>query len=143
MLQYNQFLGAIQPNRGTDIVFAERALIDMQIQNYIAYKTQAVPIENYQQICKDSIDSLIVSYADTLSVLRKDYRDLTEGGASIQAYNDALLRNEYCKNLAACSHIIDTTLLDSDSFALEVAENIMPDMRKKYIKTFNERYKCN
>ena len=142
-LQYNQFLGAIQPNRGTDIVLAERSIVDMQLRNYVAFQNFDIPIENYQQICENSIDSLIVSCADTVSVIRKDYNGLTEEEEKIQYYNDALLRNGYCKDFGKSCHLIETTLLDADCFALEAAESIMPDMRKKYIKSFNNRYKCN
>lgn len=144
-LQYNQFLGAIQPNRGIDIVLAERSIVDLQFKNYISSQSLDVSIEHYQQVCKNSIDSLIVSCADTISVLRKDYNGLTEGESqkNIQRYDEALLKAEYCKDFSAQTHLIETTLLDADCFALEVAENIMPDMRKRYIKSFNDRYKCN
>ena len=104
-----------------------------------------------EELTKDEINYFIgklqkgeISEPQAAAVMSYIYTNgLTEEEEKIQYYNDALLRNGYCKDFGKSCHLIETTLLDADCFALEAAESIMPDMRKKYIKSFNNRYKCN
>lgn len=149
-LPYSQLLHATQENMGTDIVLAERNIVDTQLKNYIEYKNDKKNIDSclrsirrFQNISKKSIDFLVVSYADALSVIRKDYNGSFELESFLNAYNDALFNFEFCNDFGAYSKVIDTTGMNADSFALEVAESVMPEIRKKYIKSFNNYYKCN
>lgn len=136
---YHRLLTAtITCNRNADIILAERSITDTILKNYITYKKDNMTIINYlnsipeyKEITKYVIDLLNISYRDIPNL---------EDDSYTKAYNDTLFELGYCSDFANKSQYVNTTSMDSDSFALKTAENITNEMSKKYRKTISNHY---
>lgn len=138
-----------------DIIIIDRSINDRQIWNHRRLKKQDMSqatylktIEKYSNISKELIDFLVITYTDTLTALKRDYnsslalekrtflniKNLEEYNESLQEVKNLLTNSvdNYC--------FIDTTNKNMNEIALEVAENVMPLIRKRYISVFKEKY---
>ena len=139
-----------------DIILIDRSINDRQIWNHRRYQNQDMTKEKYletrdkySKISKELIDFLVITYADALTSLKRDYnsslaleersflniKNIEEYNQSLKAVEDLLAKSvdNYC--------FIDTTNNNMNDVSLEVASKIMPAIRKRYIKTFKEQYK--
>lgn len=150
---YNQLLEAISLKK--DIIIIDRSLNDRQIWNYNAYKKGKILQEDYEEvrdkyskISKELIDDLIITYADSLTSLKRDYNSslaLEERSflniENINEFNESL--NELNKLFSSSVEellLLDTSNINLNEVSTIVANEIMPVMRKKYIKSINSKY---
>lgn len=153
---YKELLESINTN--IDILLIDRSINDRQIWNYIRYLSKDLREEQYLEarnkymmLSRELIDSLIITYADPLVSLRRDYMSslalekrnfLNED--NIMAYNNSLkalqgLFDESVESLL----LLDTTSLKMNEVSLIAASEVLPLMRKRYIKTFKQKYGIN
>lgn len=145
-------------NSNKEIILIDRSINDRQIWNYRRYKKGQMPEELYQEskekyssISKELIDFLIVTYADPLVSLKRDYYSslaLEERHFlnidNITEYNNSLkelkeLLNNSVENLL----LLDTSSIGINDVSVEIASQILPVLRKKYIKSFKQKYNLN
>ena len=150
---YEQLQEAL--NCGNEIILVDRSLNDRQIWNYRRYlkgeflenKYQEIK-KKYKKISKDLIDFLVVTYADSLTSLKRDY--LTSLSLekrnflnvhNIEEYNSSLKDLEDLFKESVDDFVLfDTSSSSLNDVAVEVASKIMPAIRKKYIRSFNDKY---
>lgn len=150
---YNQLLSAL--DSGQDIILIDRSINDRQIWNYRRYirgdmtEVQYMETrEKFAAISKELIDFLVITYADSLTCLRRDY----DSNLALEKRNFLNQKNvdEYNKCLTELKELfatsvenfcfLDTSNMDMKDVSVEVASQVIPVMRKKYIKLFEQKY---
>ena len=136
-----------------EIVLIDRGLNDRQIWNYRLYKENGMRVnrylntrEKYKNLSKKMIDLLVITYADSLTSLKRDYNNklaLEERSflniENIESYNSALKDVKNIFNDSVDNNIfILTNDLTKEDIAISVADKMMEIMRKKYIDKFKE-----
>lgn len=150
---YKQLQEAL--NCDKEIILIDRSLNDRQIWNYRRYlkgefsenKYQEIK-EKYKNISKELIDFLVITYADSLTSLKRDYLSSLSlekrnflNTHNIDEYNSSLKDLEDLFNESVDDFLLfDTSSSSLNDVAVEVASKIMPAMRKKYIRSFNDKY---
>ena len=150
---YKQLQEAL--NCDNEIILIDRSLNDRQIWNYRRYlkgefsenKYQEIK-EKYKNISKELIDFLVITYADSLTSLKRDYLSSLSlekrnflNTHNIDEYNSSLKDLEDLFNESVDDFLLfDTSSSSLNDVAVEVASKIMPAMRKKYIRSFNDKY---
>lgn len=150
---YEQLQEAL--NCDKEIILIDRSLNDRQIWNYRRYlkgefsenKYQEIK-EKYKNISKELIDFLVITYADSLTSLKRDYLSSLSlekrnflNTHNIDEYNSSLKDLEDLFNESVDDFLLfDTSSSSLNDVAVEVASKIMPAMRKKYIRSFNDKY---
>lgn len=150
---YKQLLDASKEDK--DIILVDRSINDRQIWNYRGYIKGIIPEEIYQEACqkygpisKELIDALVITYANPLTALKRDYNsslaledrsflnleNLEEYNNSLQAVKGTLQEN------VETPIIVDTTSMDIKDVSVEIASQTMPAMRKTYIKSIKQKY---
>ena len=150
---YKQLQDALKLDK--DIILIDRSINDRQIWNYRRYKTGEMPgeqyfeaREKYKETSKELIDFLLITYIDPLTSLKRDYlsslaleqrRFLNE--KNIVDYNRCLhdLQELFSESVDSF-YLLDTSHIDINDVASNAAFNILPVMRKKYIKSFKKKY---
>ncbi len=142
----------------SEIVLIDRSINDRQIWNYMRFIEGDMKQELYQNtrdkysnISKELIDFLVITYADSLVSLKRDYNSSLAlekrnflSTNNIDKYNKSLNDiEELLKESVTDSLILDTSYMDLNDVSIEVASKIMPVMRKKYIKSFKSKYNLN
>lgn len=142
-------------NSDNEIILIDRSINDRQIWNYRRYIRGDMQEEQYQEIrkkysfiSKKLIDLLVITYAEPLTSLKRDY----SSSLALEKRNFLNIANlvEYNKSLKDLKGLFDTSveesiLLDTTSIGIndvsvEIASQIMPAMRKSYIKSFKQKY---
>ena len=94
------------------------------------------------------IDFLVITYAEPLISLKRDYNS----SLALEKRNFLNLDNltEYNRSLRDLQELFKTSVKDSifldtgsmsmDEVSVEIASQIMPAMRKRYIKSFKQKY---
>ena len=142
-------------NSDKDIILIDRSINDRQIWNYRKYikgemseKLYQETKEKYSIISHELIDFLVITYAEPLISLRRDYLsslalenrkflntdNIIEFNTSLKALKE--LFNESVENYT----LLDTTSMSMNDVSIEIANQIMPIIRKKYIKSFKQKY---
>ena len=150
---YKQLQEAL--NCDKEIILIDRSLNDRQIWNYRRYlkgefsenKYQEIK-EKYKNISKELIDFLVITYVDSLTSLKRDYLSSLSlekrnflNTHNIDEYNSSLKDLEDLFNESVDDFLLfDTSSSSLNDVAVEVASKIMPAMRKKYIRSFNDKY---
>lgn len=138
-----------------EIILIDRSINDRQIWNYQKYMNGSIPEELYKQLreqysilSNELIDFLVITYADALTSLKRDYNS----SLALETRNFLNINNlnEYNHNLQELKKLfqksvekyilLDTTYMDMNDVAIEVASQVMPIMRKKYIESFQKKY---
>lgn len=142
-------------NSGREIILIDRSINDRQIWNYRRYKKGDIDLKTYEElrdkyslISKKLIDFLVITYADALTSIKRDYNSSLAleqrnflNKNNIDEYNDSLNNlQELFKNNTDNYLLLDTSLMDINDVAITVADKIMPVMRKKYIDSFKQKY---
>ena len=138
-----------------DIIIVDRSLNDRQIWNYTSYINGKMPKKiylktrnKYKKKSKEMIDCLVITFCDPLISLKRDYNSSLVlekrsflNNDNIEEYNNSL---ESLKDLFKESVdkllIIDTGFINIQDVSVDVASQIMIEMRKKYIESFKEEY---
>lgn len=148
-----QLKEAIASNK--EIILVDRSLNDRQIWNYKRYASKDMPAtqyfearEKYSKISKELIDFLVITYAEPLVSLKRDYNcslalekrsflsieNIEEYNKSLKGVED--LFSESVENLI----ILDTSGMNLNDVSINIASNVMITMRKKYIEAFKDKY---
>ena len=142
-------------NSDKEIILIDRSINDRQIWNYRRYIRSEMSKELYLElrekygaISNELIDFLVITYAEPLISLKRDYNS----SLALEKRNFLNLDNltEYNKSLKDLqelfetsvedSILLDTTSMDMNDVSIEIASKIMPAMRKRYIKSFKQKY---
>lgn len=138
-----------------EIVLIDRSINDRQIWNYRKYLSKEMSEkvylrlrEKYSDLSHEMIDFLVCTYADPLVSLKRDYTSnlaLEErkflNAKNINEYNYCLNDvRDFLESSVDASLFLDTSTISPRDTAVEVASNVLPVMRKKYIKAFENRY---
>lgn len=150
---YQQLKEEIGKNK--DIILIDRSINDRQIWNYKRYKSGDIVNkcymeyrDNYKQKSKELIDYLVVTYADSLTSLKRDYvsslalekRNFLNIN-NVDDYNKNLLELEDLFNESVDNYLfVDTNNISKNDSSVIVAKNIMNSMRSKYIDEFKNKY---
>lgn len=138
-----------------DIIFIDRSINDRQIWNYRRYMKgdmtegqYCVTRDKYKVISKQLIDFLLITYADPIVSLKRDYLSSLAlekrsflNLENIEEYNQCL--NDLRELFSDCVEgmlLLDTSNVGLNDISTESAFHILPAMRKKYIKTFEKKY---
>jgi len=136
-----------------DIILIDRSLNDRAIWNYRRFARNDMTEEQYRKITehysavsRELIDMLIISYVDSQTSLKRDYISslaLEERSflnkENIDGYNQSMEQSMKIFGQSVDSiYRLDTTDVSPRDSSILIVENIMPVMRKKYIKEFND-----
>lgn len=140
-------------NHSYDIILIDRSINDRLIWNNIKYNdgdmskdTYYDLMNKYKTISSKLIDVLIITYADSLTSLKRDYLSSLSlekrsflNIDNIDKYNKALkkLNDLFSKSIDSYL-LIDTSNVNLRDVSLKAAFKILPSMRKKYINEFKK-----
>ena len=104
--------------------------------------------KRYTLISRKLIDFLVITYAESLTSLKREYNtSLTLEKRNflnienINEYNRSIKDlQELFKKSVEDSILLDTTSMSMDDVSIEITSQIMIAMRKKYIKSFKQKY---
>lgn len=149
----NQLIKAISTN--PEIILIDRSINDRQIWNHRRYLKGDITEAKYKELkekyslmSKQLIDSLVITYAEPLISLQRDYncslaleKRTFLNIENIEEYNKSLIDlQSYFKESVENLILLDTTKIPINDIGIEIASRIMPAMRKKYIKALNKKY---
>ena len=150
---YKQLQSALAS--GKEIILIDRSINDRQIWNYGKFAHGDMPKEQYlmardkySQISKELIDFLVITYADSLISLRRDYTSSLAleqrtflNQENIDEYNNCLnsLQGLFADSVDSYL-LLDTTNMCMNDVSIEATSQILPVIRKQYIKAFQQRY---
>ncbi len=150
---YKELESTIKENK--DIILIDRSLNDRQIWNHKHFingnmkeEVYLEQKEKYTNLSKELIDFLVVTYTDSLTSLKRDY------SSSLALENRSFLNidniDDYNENLLALQDLfkssvdnlifLDTTNTSMRDSSIEIASQILPIMRKRYINEFKKKY---
>ena len=143
-------------NTNKDIIIVDRSINDRQIWNYIRYKKNDMDIKmynelqlKYKEISKELIDVLVITYADPITSLKRDYNSSLAlekrsflNNENITEYNDSVKDlKELFENSVNSLILVDTSNINMNDLSIKVACEVMNVMRNKYIESFKKKYK--
>ena len=150
---YRQLQDAI--SSGKEIILIDRSINDRQMWNYRRFirgdmlEEQYFTARNkYSAISKDLIDFLVITYAEPLVSLKRDYLSSLAleqrrflNIENIEEYNNSLnaLQDLFSESVNSML-LLDTSDISMTDVSIEVASQILPVMRKRYIKAFQQKY---
>lgn len=150
---YKQLKQILSQNK--DIILIDRSINDRQIWNYqrflrgdMSNDLYYINREKYSKLSKELIDFLIITYANPLISLKRDYLSslaleqrsfLNE--QNIEEFNNSLnaLQNLFLESVDNMI-LLDTSNMEINDVSTTIASQIMPVMRKKYIDSFKKKY---
>jgi len=150
---YRQLQNAI--SSGKEIILIDRSINDRQMWNYRRFICGDMPKEQYLEardkysmISKTLIDFLVITYADPLVSLKRDYLSSLAleprrflNVDNIEGYNNSLnvLQGLFSESVDSMA-FIDTSNMSMNDVSIGVTSQILPVMRKRYIKAFQQKY---
>lgn len=150
---YRQLQNAIAS--GKQIILIDRSINDRQMWNYRRFIRGDMKEEQYytardkfSTISKELIDFLVITYAEPLISLKRDYLSSLAlesrrflNVANIEEYNNSLnaLQGLFSESVDSIT-FLDTSNMSMNEVSIEVASQILPVMRKRYIKSFQQKY---
>ena len=150
---YNQLMEALKMEK--DIILIDRSINDRQIWNYRCYQKDYLSESQYNDykslyghISHEFIDFLVITYADALTAVKREYVNSLAlekrsfiNEQNIEQYNNALRElRAFLETTAQDFVFLDTNSMDINNTSVEVAFHVLPLIRKRYIKNFEERY---
>ena len=142
-------------NSDVDIILVDRSINDRQIWNYSHFIKGDMPKELYEEskekfknISKELIDCLIITYADPLVSLKRDYncslaleRRSFLNLDNIDKFNKNLeTLDSFFKTSVQTSLLLDTSKKSMNDVAIDVANKVLDSMKTKYIQNFKDIY---
>ena len=150
---YKQLQNAISSEK--EIILIDRSINDRQIWNYrmliqgdMTEEQYLATRDKYSKISKQLIDFLVITYADSLVSLRRDYTSSLAlekrsflNQENIDQYNSCLnsLQGLFADSIDSYI-LLDTSNIGIKDVSTEVTSQILSTMRKKYIKNFKKKY---
>lgn len=150
---YRQLQNAIASRK--EIILIDRSINDRQLWNYIRFihgdmseKQYYTSRDRFSTISKELIDFLVVTYAEPLISLKRDYLSSLALESrrflnidNIEEYNNSLnaLQELFSESVDSIASL-DTSNMSISEVSIEVASQILPVMRKRYIKSFQQKY---
>lgn len=150
---YKQLQNAISSEK--EIILIDRSINDRQIWNYrmliqgdMTEEQYLATRDKYSKISKQLIDFLVITYADSLVSLRRDYTSSLAlekrsflNQENIDQYNSCLnsLQGLFADSIDSYI-LLDTSNIGIKDVSTEVTSQILSTMRKKYIKDFKKKY---
>ena len=150
---YRQLQNAI--SSGKEIILIDRSINDRQIWNYRRFIRGDMPEAQYLEtrdkylvISKELIDFLVITYADPLVSLKRDYLSSLAleprkflNVDNIEEYNNSLyaLQELFLESVDSMA-FLDTSDMSMNDVSIGVTSQILPVIRKKYIKAFQQKY---
>lgn len=150
---YKQLQESLESDK--DIILIDRSINDRQIWNYRRYIRGDMPEEQYlaardkyQTISNELIDFLLITYADPIVSLRRDYISSLAlekrnflNQENIEEYNNCLneLQELFSESVDSML-LLDTSNIGLHNVSVEATSQILPAMRKRYIKAFEQKY---
>ena len=141
---------------GKDVIIIDRSLNDRQIWNDRGYHKGQIQEEIYQELqetnsnlSKEYIDFLILTYTDPLTALKRDYRASLAlekrrfiNEENLREYNESLrrMRNRLNNNVKK-SLFLDTTSIGIEEETIQIASEILPAIRKRYLRNIEQIYR--
>lgn len=138
-----------------DIVLIDRSINDRQIWNYrrflrgdMSNSQYHTNRDKYSKISKDLIDFLVITYANPLTSLKRDYLSSLAlekrnflNQQNIEEFNNSIhpLLILFFESVDAMI-LLNTSDMSLSDVSIEVASQVMPVMRKKYIDSFRKKY---
>ena len=150
---YRQLQDAI--SSGKEIILIDRSINDRQIWNYrrfirgdMSEEQYFTTRDKYSAISKELIDFLVITYALPLISLKRDYLSSLAleprrflNVDNIEEYNNSLeaLQGLFSDSVDSMA-FFDTSDISMNDVSIGVSSQILPVMRKKYIKAFEQKY---
>jgi len=150
---YKQLIESLESDN--DLILLDRSINDRQIWNYRLYargdmsQQQYLSIrDKYKTISEELIDFLLITYADPMVSLKRDYMASLAlekrsflNPENIEEYNNCLndLHGLFSESVDSML-LIDTSSIGINDVSVETASQILPVMRKKYISAFHQKY---
>ena len=149
----NQLENALDSD--VDIILVDRSINDRQIWNYRRYLRGNMPEDIYKQakdkyslISQKLTDILVITYADSLTALKRDYNSSLAlekrrflNIDNLNEYNKSLDDlNELLKTTVKDLIFLDTTSININDVSVKIASQIMSVLRKQYIENFKLKY---
>jgi len=150
---YRQLQNAI--SSGKEIILIDRSINDRQMWNYRRFIRGDMPEEQYLEardkysvISKELIDFLVITYANPLVSLKRDYLSSLAleprrflNVDNIEEYNNSLnaLQGLFSESVDSMA-FLDTSDISMNDVSIGVTSQILPVMRKRYIKAFQQKY---
>ena len=150
---YKQLQNAI--SSGKDIILIDRSINDRQMWNYRRFIRGEMSEEQYYDardqfsvISKELIDFLVITYAEPIISLKRDYLSSLAleprsflNVDNIEEYNNSLnaLQELFSKSVD-CMMFFDTSNMSMNDLSIAVTSQMLPVMRKKYIKSFQQKH---
>lgn len=139
-----------------DIIIVDRSLFDRLIWVDRLFLNELMGNEEYQNyknlylpLIKEKINIVISTYTDSLTALKRDYNAnlslekrnfLNE--ENVNEYNRSLLNmKEFSSEEKINFHLFDTTVKNERQISIEVADTILDDIIKLYIKKVQDEFK--
>lgn len=150
---YQQLMDSIKS--GKEIILIDRSLNDRQIWNYRRYARGDMDEslyletkEKYSEISKELIDFLVITYAEALVSLKRDYNSSLALETrsflnidNITEYNNSLNALFELFNSSVDDNIlVDTTYMKMNDVSTAVTSKVTQVLRKKYIDSFKIKY---
>ena len=142
-------------NSDKEIILIDRSINDRQIWNYRRFARGDMPQEQYfsakdkySTISRNLIDFLVITYSNSLVSLKRDYncslaleKRTFLNAENIDEYNKSLvdLKNLFSDSVVN-SIFLDTSSMNLNDVSINVASEILPVMRKRYIDSFRQKY---
>ena len=139
-----------------DIILIDRSLFDRLIWVDRLYLKGGMTdyeyrsyIEEYLPKIKSNIDIILSTYTDSITSLKRDYtanlaleKRTFLNTKNIDEYNKSLVNmKELAKEENINFYLFDTTNKSEREVSFEVTDILLNDMRKKYIKRLNKKFK--
>jgi len=140
---------------GKEIILIDRSINDRQMWNYRRFIRGDMPEEQYLEardkysvISKELIDFLVITYANPLVSLKRDYLSSLAleprrflNVDNIEEYNNSLnaLQGLFSESVDSMA-FLDTSDISMNDVSIGVTSQILPVMRKRYIKAFQQKY---
>ena len=150
---HKQLLNAIDSWK--EIILIDRSINDRQMWNYRGFVRGDMPEEQYltsrdklSAISKELVDFLVITYAEPLISLKRDYLSSLAleprrflNVDNIEEYNNSLkaLKELFYKSVDAVT-FLDTSNMNINEVSTKVASQILTTMREKYIESFKQKY---
>lgn len=150
---YKQLQKSLESDK--DIILIDRSINDRQIWNYRRYirgdmseEQYLATRDKYRTISNELIDFLLITYADSMISLRRDYISSLAlekrkflNQENIEEYNNCLndLQGLFSESVDSLL-LLDTSNIGLNNVSIEATSQILPAMRKRYIKSFEQKY---
>ena len=151
---YNELIKANAEDN--DVVLLDRSINDRMVWNNIRRNKKEMSQkvfdelrEKYGIAAKSLVDYLVLTYADPITAIRRDYNNSLSlaprsflNVENISDFNHSVEEmKEFFKEYSNNVHIIDTTDITTRDTALDVATSVVPLIRTRYLERFKSKYK--